>query len=252
MALADEMRRLTQRLGEDHDGRTAAVAGIRTAVARELSEFRTDRQAEAEAQGQRLRVFMGDLDKQTAALLAGFGAARESMSGEQQRKLAGDIGALRQSMDALLDEWNTMRRAMAQGQREWLSEHRDALFKDTTALRDRLGAAYQAMSSEQQQSLGRYMFDMRGQVDQLLKDFDQAIQSMANEQRQRLARENQSFKDEVGVERQLIIADQAEARQVWGRYSELMRQRGARKPQATLQAPEPLAQEKKSLNRRYA
>ena len=46
MALANEMRRLTQRLGEDHDRRTAAVCGIRTTVARQLGEFRTDRQAE--------------------------------------------------------------------------------------------------------------------------------------------------------------------------------------------------------------
>ena len=233
MALADEMRRLTQRFGEDHDGRTAAVAGIRTTVARELSEYRTDRQAEAEAQGQRLRVFMGDLASQvvrargdTAALLASLGAAREDLSGEQQRKLAGDIGALRQSMDALLDEWNTMRRAMAH---------------------------------EQQQALGRYMFDVCGQVDQLLNDTNQAIaaqhaarQSMAKEQRQHLAEENQSLKDEVkilctqiGVARQLIIADQADARQVWARYSKLMQQRGARKPQATLQVPKPPAQKKK-------
>ena len=278
MALTDEMRRLTLHLGEDHNGRTAAVVGIRTAVARELSEFRADRQAEAEAQRQRLLVYMGDLDNQmakargdTATLLAGLVAVRGSMSREQQGKLAGDIGALRQSMSALLDEWNTVRRAMAQGQQERLSAHMDALDgwvvalrKDVTELRDRLEVAFNAVAKEQQQSLGRYMSDLLSQVDQLLKGTDQAmaaqhtaLQNMANEQRQQLAKENLSLKEEVvlfrtqiGMERQQLSADQAGARQVWASYNNLMRQRGASKAQETLQVPASTAQEKKKRNRR--
>ena len=271
MALTDEMRRLTLRLGEDHNGRTAAVVGIRTAVARELSEFRADRQAEAEAQRQRLLVYIGDLDNQmtkargdTAALLAGLVAARENLSREQQRKLAGDMGALRQSTGALLDKWTIMLRAMAQGQQERLSAHVDVLRKDMVALRDRLEVANHAMAKEQQQALGSYMSDMLGQVDQLLKDTDQAmaaqhtaLQSMANEQRQQLAKENLSLKEEVvlfrtqiGAERQQLSADQAGARQVWASYNNLMRQRGASKAQETLQVPASTAQEKKKRNRR--
>jgi predicted flap endonuclease-1-like 5' DNA nuclease len=260
MALADEMRRLTQRLGEDHDGRTAAVVDIRTTVARELSEFRTDRQAEAEAQrrqlrvyGRGLRVYMARARGDTAAVLAGLGAAREKLSSEQQHKLAGDIVALRQGTGALLDEWNSIRRAMAQGQQARLSAHVVALRKDATALRDRLEVASQAMSDEQRLALGRYMSDVRGRVNQLLDDADQAMatrraarQSMAKEQCQQLAEENQSLRGEVGAFRTQIGVDQAEARQVWARYSKLMRQHGVRKPQATVQAPEPPAQEKKA------
>jgi predicted flap endonuclease-1-like 5' DNA nuclease len=156
---------------------------------------------------------------------------------------------------------------MAQGQQAQLTVHMDdlarwvvALRKDTTALRDRLEVAYQAMADEQRLALGRYMADVRGQVDQLLNDADQALatqhaarQSMAKEQCQQLAKENQSLRGEVrafsaqiGAARQQISADQAEARQVWARYSKLMRQHRVRKPQAPLQAPEPPAQEKRA------
>jgi predicted flap endonuclease-1-like 5' DNA nuclease len=272
MALADEMRRLTRRLGEDHDRRTAAVSGIRATVARELGEFRTDRQAEAEAQRQELRVYMVDLDSQvararsdTVALLADLGAARENLSREQQHKLAADIGALRGSMDALRDEWNATRRAVAQGQQAELSAHMDALArwvialrKDATALRDRLEVAHQGMADEQRLNLAQYVNDMRGQVDQLLDDADQAmaaqraaLQSMADAQRQQLAEDDQSlrgevraFRTQIGAELQEISADQAEARQVWAHYG-LMRQHVEGRPQESPRAPEPPAQEEK-------
>ncbi len=245
MALGAEMRRLTLRLGEDHAGRTAAVVGIRTAVARELSAFRTDRQAEAEAQRRRLRLYMGALDSDTGALLAGLWAARANLSREQQRKLAGDIAALRQGVGALLDQWNSARLATAQEQQARLCAHMDALRTNMAALRDRLEVAYQAMANEQQQALGRNLSDMQSRVDQLLKDFDQAIHSMASEQRQKLAKENQSLKDEVVVFRTSIGADLAEAGQLWTGYSNLMRQQGASQAQATLQAPVPNAAKKK-------
>jgi predicted flap endonuclease-1-like 5' DNA nuclease len=142
---------------------------------------------------------------------------------------------------------------MAQGQQTRLNAHVVALRKDATALRDRLEVASQAMSDEQRLALGRYMSDVRGRVNQLLNDADQAMatrraarQSMAQEQCQQLAEENQALRGEVGAFRTQIGVDQAEARQVWARYSKLMRQHGVRKPQATVQAPEPPVQEKKA------
>jgi predicted flap endonuclease-1-like 5' DNA nuclease/uncharacterized protein YbgA (DUF1722 family) len=273
MALADEMRRLTQRLGEDHDGRTTALVGMRTAVARELSEFQTDRQAEAEAQRQRQRVYMRDLEAQvarargnTTALLAGLGAARKDLSIEQHRKLAEDIVALRQSMGALLAEWNATRRAMAQGQHAQLRAHMDvlagsvvALQKDVAVLRDGLEVAHQAMANEQQQALAGYMTDVRSQVDQLVSDADQAVaaqhaarQSMAKELCQHLATENQLLQDQakvfqiqIGLERQFISVDHAEARQVWDGYTKLMQKRGAKRA-SYLQAPAPPVQEERA------
>jgi len=246
MALADQMRCLTQRLGEDHDNRTAAVVGIRTTVAREMDAFRTDRQAVAEAQSQQLRAYMADLDSQVASLLADLSTARVNLSREQQRKLAEDIGALRQSTSALLDECNTMRLAVAQRQQGQLSANMDALRKDATALRDRLEVAYQAMADEQRLALGRYMSELLNDVDQAMAALHAARQSMANDQRQKLAKEDKSLKDEVVLFRTQIGADQAEARQVWSRYSKLMQQRGTRKFHAILQAPASPAQEKKA------
>lgn len=211
MTLTDEMRRLTQRLGEDHNVRTAAVVGIRAIVAQNMSEFRANRQTEAEAQRQRLMTYMNDLDAQmakarsdTAALLAGLVVARGNMSKEQQGKLAEDLGAMRESTSDFLDEWTSMLRALAHEQQERLSAHVDVLRKDMVALRDRLEAANQTMAQDQRKSLSSYMSDMLNQVDQMLKDADQAmsaqrsaLQNMAIEQRQQLTTENQLLKDEV-------------------------------------------------------
>lgn len=273
MALTEEMRRLTQRLSEDHNARTAAVVGIRTTVAQEMSGYRAGRQAEAEAQRQRLLAYMSELDNQmakargdTAALVAGLVASRGNMSKEQQSKLAGDIGALRQSMNALLDEWNTMRSAIAQEQQERLSAHMEgldawvvALRADAGALRDRLVAASNAMAKEQQLALGSYMSDLLGQVGQLMKDADQAmdaqrtaLENMASDQRQKLVQGNLSLKAEVGsflaqigAERQAMVADQLGARQLWASYSSMIRQGGASPVEETAQTAAPTQEKKK-------
>ena len=100
MALTDEMCRLTQRLGEDHDKRTAAVA-------RELSEFQTDRQAKAETQRQQRRVYMGELSSDTSVMLTDLGVARGNLSREQK------LG---------FDECNKLRQVMADERRQRLSE----------------------------------------------------------------------------------------------------------------------------------
>jgi len=272
MTLTDEMRRLTQRLGEDHNARTAAVVGIRTTVAQNMNEFRANRQVEAEAQRQRMQMYMSELDNQmakarsdTAALMASLVASRGNMSQQQQGRLAEDLGAMRQSMNSLLDEWNTMRGAISQEQQERLSAHMNGLNEwvvslrvDVTELRDRLEVAFSNVSKEQQQSLSNYMSELLGQVAQLVKEADQAIaaqrvalQNMASEQRQKLVQANLSLKTEVGAflaqvgaERQAMVADQVGARELWASYSSMIRQSGASPVQESAQA-EPALEKKK-------
>jgi len=61
MALTNEMRRLTRHFLDAYDARTEAVAGIRTATAQELADFRATHDVMSAEQREQLSDYTDEL-----------------------------------------------------------------------------------------------------------------------------------------------------------------------------------------------
>ncbi|MDP3184974.1 MAG: hypothetical protein Q8M58_06870, partial [Anaerolineales bacterium] len=134
MTLSDEMRRLSQDFRGAYDDRMAAVAGIRTTTAQELSEYYAAHQAMA-------AELRAHLDEQESGRLA---QATEDARGraEYVDELRGDTAAFIKELDAAhqalaaelrahLDEQESGRLAQATEDARGRAEYVDELRGDT-------------------------------------------------------------------------------------------------------------------------
>jgi predicted flap endonuclease-1-like 5' DNA nuclease/chromosome segregation ATPase len=279
MTLPDEMRRLTRHFLDAYDVRMEAVAGIRTATAQELAEYHAAHQAMAEELRQRLAEDRDHLASDTAAFMEETHAANRQITAELRAHLDEQESARQAQaaeLRARLDEQESARLAQAaedaQGRMEYVDNLRDSvanLLKELDAAHQAMAAelrahldeqesARQAQAAEDARGRVEYVATLKSDTAALLKELDADHQDMAAELRARLdeqesARLTQAVEDaqERGEYVATLKSDTAamlgdfraefdEARRVWSSFTELMRQRRARKVVAPPPPPPPV------------
>ena len=156
MALAAEMRRLTQRFIDDYDNRMVTAAAIRDNTRRYLADCSHAHRNMAEEQHERLTDFINEFRGNVAAMRDGLRSShrnmavelnqrlndlhahRREMSLEHQREMADYMSNLRNNVSTVVQDLNAARQDMAREQRHRLTTGRMHLASEVNNMRREL------------------------------------------------------------------------------------------------------------------
>jgi len=176
------MRPLVKQIVADHDQRLAAVANLKVATAKQLTQVTTARQKMAREYRRAADASLNSLRHAVDAFQADCRAAHQGMTAAQRAELSAQFKSLRKEVTAFLREADHAHEAMAVEQRERLVEGADALCRDTADF-------LEALASEREE--------------------------MAEAQREALAAGRAALASSVTKTRKALRADVTEARKVW-------------------------------------
>jgi len=122
MAIAEDMKRLTEDIIAANDVRLRAVGTLMTETRETLKGFSADRKKMATDQAKDLADFVDDLSRTVKGFLTGFRKNHEQMSKEQSKHLAGFVQGLAQDVTSMLSRFEKEREHMSKELRERLTE----------------------------------------------------------------------------------------------------------------------------------
>ncbi|MCX5644922.1 MAG: hypothetical protein NTZ17_09600 [Phycisphaerae bacterium] len=122
MAIAADMKRLTEDMIAANDMRLRAVGTLTTETHETLKGFAAGRSKMATDQAKDLADFVEDLSKTVKGFLTGFRKNHEQMSKEQSRHLASFVQDLAQDVTSMLSRFEKEREHMSKELAERLAE----------------------------------------------------------------------------------------------------------------------------------
>ncbi len=158
MAVAEDMKRLTEDIIVANDMRLRSVGALVTETHETLKGFSADRKKMATNQAKDLADFVDDLSRTVKGFLTGFRKNHQQMSKEQSRHLAGFVQGLAQDVTSMLHRFEKER------------EH---------------------MSKELAERLAKEITDIKAAVEQILKDTG----CFMDEQRSDMAKARQAWRN---------------------------------------------------------
>lgn len=140
MALANEMRRLTEDFLAAHGDRSTAVADIRDNTAKDLSKFHTSRKNMASQQSRRLADYVNGLSDNISKTLKSLDKAHQQMAAEQRNHLADYVDGLHDNVADMLQSIDIAHHRMSVAQRRRLDAERTRLASEVEEMRRSLQA----------------------------------------------------------------------------------------------------------------